>query len=41
MTLTSTTSTYSVTYTRKSIPEEVKTHYMPVTKDEATALPIL
>ena len=41
MTLTSTTATYSVTYTRKSIPEEVKTHYMPVTKAAAAAQPVL
>lgn len=39
--LTSVTDpTYSVTYTREAIPEDVKTHYMPATKAISVA-PIL
>ena len=32
---------YTVKYTRKAIPEDVKTHYMPVTKADGAVTPIL
>lgn len=42
MTLTSATNPdYKLSFTKESIPQSVRTHYMPVTKSEDQVLPIL